>query len=411
MNKNKKKMGNVLYCGDNLEVLEKLEKESIDLIYIDPPFFSNKQYEVVWGDEAEKRSFEDRWEGGIEHYIAWMKPRVQLMYEALTPTGSFYLHCDWHANAHLRIMLDDIFGKNNFQNEIIWWYHDPSGKTDRRFMRKHDNIFFYAKNIDKHYFNVDAVRTPYKEGTLEQGEKGVISFGRPTKTHLKGRHPEDVWEMPIINSMAKERLGYPTQKPEALLERIIKASSIEGDLVLDAFCGCGTTMAVAHRLKRNWLGIDISPIAIRLVEKRLKKIGAIKNKHYETIGLPITEKDLKKLKPLEFQNWVINAMEAKHSKKKSGDLGLDGYLLYGELFKKSSAGIQVKQSEGIGRNVIDNFKSALERANYKTGYLIAFSFGKGAYEEVARLKNKSETDIELVKVEDLINKQWKAKND
>ncbi|MBI4723019.1 MAG: restriction endonuclease [Candidatus Stahlbacteria bacterium] len=399
-------INNVLYCGDNLEVLEKLEKESIDLIYIDPPFFSNKQYEVVWGDEAEKRSFEDRWEGGTEHYIGWMKPRVQLMYEVLKPTGSFYLHCDWHANAHLRIMLDDIFGRNNFRNEIIWSY-ETGGIPQKDFSRKHDSIFRYSKS-DRYIFNSKEIEEKRSDEVLRR-----IASGIPGAARSKGeyRHPSDVWRIPSINAMAKERQGYPTQKPEELLERIIKVSSIKGDIVLDAFCGCGTTMAVAHRLKRKWIGIDISPIAIKLVEKRLKKIGTIKSKHYETIGLPITEKDLKKLKPFEFQNWVINAMEAKHSKKKSGDLGLDGYLLYGELFKKGSAGIQVKQSEGIGRNVIDNFKSALERANYKIGYLIAFSFGKGAYEEVARLKNKGETDIELVKVEDLINKKWKAKNE
>jgi DNA modification methylase len=113
---------NKIICGDNLEEIAKLPKESVDLIYIDPPFFTHKQYEVVWKDEAEIRSYKDRWEGGIEHFIGWLKPRVQAMYEVLKPTGSFYIHCDWHANAHIRIMLDEIFGEENFQNEIIWAY-------------------------------------------------------------------------------------------------------------------------------------------------------------------------------------------------------------------------------------------------------------------------------------------------
>lgn len=117
-----KDITNKLICGDNLDELPKLPKESVDLIYIDPPFFSQKQYEVVWGDEAEARSFEDRWEGGIEHYIGWLEPRVQLMRDVLKPTGSFYLHCDYHANAHIRILLDKVFGSAHFQNEIIWHY-------------------------------------------------------------------------------------------------------------------------------------------------------------------------------------------------------------------------------------------------------------------------------------------------
>ena len=119
---NLKEMKNKLICGDNLEALKTIKSESVDLIYIDPPFFTHKQYEVVWGDEAEVRSYKDRWEGGIEHYISWLKPRIQAMYEVLKPAGSFYIHCDWHANAHIRIMLDEIFGREYFRNEIIWCY-------------------------------------------------------------------------------------------------------------------------------------------------------------------------------------------------------------------------------------------------------------------------------------------------
>ena len=137
---------NKLICGDNLEELKKLPKESVDLIYIDPPFFTHKQYEVVWGDEAEIRSFEDRWEGGIEHYIGWLKPRIQAMYETLKPTGSFYLHCDWHANAHIRIMLDEIFGAKNFRNEIVWCYRG-AGYPKKDFGKRHDIIFTESRII------------------------------------------------------------------------------------------------------------------------------------------------------------------------------------------------------------------------------------------------------------------------
>jgi len=400
---------NKLICGDNLEELAKLPKESVDLIYIDPPFFTHKQYEVVWGDEAEVRSFEDRWEGGIENYIAWMKPRIEAMYEVLKHTGSFYLHCDWHANAHLRILCDGIFGGSNFRNEIIWHYQRWPARQ-RNFQRMHDVILFYSKNYRANTFSV--LLEPLSKGTLKRwrGKKSKVEYNgdvrfvtQMTEEDSPGRPMDDVWNIAVINSQAKERLGYPTQKPEVLLERIINASSNEGDVVLDPFCGCGTTMAVAHKLGRRWIGIDISPTAIKLVEQRLKRAGAEKDKDYISIGSPKTIKELKSLKPFEFQNWVVNEMNARQSKKKVGDMGLDGHIPR-DLFREA-AGIQIKQSENVGRNVVDNFCHALGRAKYKKGYIIAFSFGKGAYEEVARLRNVGELDIKLVKVEDLLYKK------
>jgi methylase of polypeptide subunit release factors len=214
----------------------------------------------------------------------------------------------------------------------------------------------------------------------------------------------EVWDdIPALTSSTKERLGYPTQKPEALLERIIKASSQKGDVVLDPFCGCGTTVVAAQRLGRHWIGIDISPTAIKVVEQRLKKIGAEKNKDYISIGSPTTIEELKELKHFEFQNWIINEMQAKHSRKKVGDLGLDGYITK-DLFREN-AGIEVKQFERVGREWVDKFKSALERAKYNKGYLIGFSFSKGAVEEVARLKSAKGINIELVKVKDLLEKK------
>ena len=138
-------MKNTLYCGDNLDILRKyIKDESIDLIYIDPPFFSNRHYEVVWGDEAEVRSFEDRWEGGINVYIEWMRPRIEELYRVLKPTGSFYLHCDWHASHYLKVMLDEVFELRNFQNEIVWSYR-TGGISSKRWGRKHDVILFYSR--------------------------------------------------------------------------------------------------------------------------------------------------------------------------------------------------------------------------------------------------------------------------
>ena len=393
---------NKLICGDNLEEIVKLPKESVDLIYIDPPFFTHKQYEVVWKDEAEIRSYKDRWEGGIEHFIGWLKPRVQAMYEVLKPTGSFYIHCDWHANAHIRIMLDEIFGKENFQNEIIWWY-GGGGASTVRFGRKHDTIFFYSKNKDKWIFNVDSVREPYK---WTAGQKRADGSERDYK---KGKIPDDVWNIHGVMPWSKEKQGYPTQKPEALLKRIIEASSNKNDVVADFFCGCGTTIIMAQQLGRRWIGIDISPTAIKVIQTRLDKgaertLGAIEGINYVAVGMPTTVEEVKKLEPFEFQNWVvIDKMRANASRKKVGDMGLDGY--YPESILTKSAGIQVKQSEGVGRNVVDNFETALKRANYKKGYIVAFSFSKGSYEEVARIKNKEGLEIKLIIVKKLLEKK------
>ena len=412
-------MDNKLICGDNLEVLGGIEKESVDLIYIDPPFFSNRHYEVVWGDEAEVRSFDDRWEGGMNVYIDWMKQRVIELQRILKPTGSFYLHCDWHAGHYLKVMCDEVFGHNNFQNEIIWWY-SQGGKSQSHWARKHDNIFFYSKSPKYNFYDKE-IREPFtphkgsssgsfggRMGVDEKGRQYVEKWGTGKKKLYRyyldeGKVPEDVWQIQSIQAGANERLGYPTQKPEILLERIIKSGSKKGDIVLDCFCGCGTSIVVANRLDRQWIGIDISPTAIKTIEKRLKKDGITKDKNYIATGLPTTQKELDKLKPFEFQNWVIDTMQGRHSRTKTGDMGIDGYIVK-DLFRES-AGIQVKQSYDVGRNVIDNFKAALDRAKYKKGYIVAHSFGKGSHEEVARLKNEKVIDIELITTEDLLNQK------
>jgi len=176
-------------------------------------------------------------------------------------------------------------------------------------------------------------------------------------------------------------------------------------VVLDAFCGCGTTIAVAQQLGRRWIGIDISPTAIKIIERRLTKtLHTIKDIDYITIGMPNTVAAVRKLEPFEFQNWVvIDKMRANLSRKKVGDMGLDGY--YPKNILTEAAGIQVKQSDGVGRNVVDNFETALKRADYKKGYIVAFSFSKGAYEEVARIKNKEKLEIKLITIEELLDKK------
>ena len=405
-------MKNKLYCGDNLEILVTMEKESVDLIYIDPPFFSNRNYEIIWGDEAEIRSFEDRWEGGINVYVDWIRERVMELHRVLKPTGSMYLHCDWHAGHYLKVMMDEIFGYNNFQNEVVWCY-STSGRSKRKFSRKHDNLFFYSKT-NNYFWNDKEIRIPYSSDYLNSHFRDKDENGKRCRKRYdagkwrvyypdEGMIPNDWWELPYVNSMAKERLGYPTQKPEALLKKIIKASSNKDDVVLDAFCGCGTALAVAQKLGRHWIGIDISPSAIGLIKNRLTKIGISKD-DIDIIGMPQTIQDLKKFKPYEFQYWIINEMFAMPSPRKSGDMGIDGFSFL------EHHPIQVKQSERIGRNVVDNFETALRRYyKHKTkhikGYIVALSFGKGAYEEVVRAK-KQGLEIILVTVQDILGKKF-----
>jgi len=404
---------NVLYFGDNLEILRNREyfpDNSIDLIYLDPPFNSKKDYNILFKEnggvesEAQIKAFTDTWQwtqtaadtyhevvtkgplkvaqligalhdaiGGNEvmAYLVMMTARLVELHRVLKPTGSLYLHCDPTASHYLKLVLDQIFGPTSFQNEIVWWYHDPSGRTTNRFMRKHDVIFFYAKGNQPRYFDLDAVRTPYKEGTLEQGRRGTISFGRITRTHPLGRAPEDVWEIPIINSMAKERLGYPTQKPEALLERIIKASSKEGDIVLDPFCGCGTALVAAQKLNRRWIGIDITHLAVALMRNRLKDSFNI---DAEVIGEPV---DLAGAKALahqdryQFQWWALSLIKARPlgEKKKGADKGIDGVIHFiDEISGKPKRIVAQVKSGHVGVNAVRELKAVV--ANDAIGVLL-----------------------------------------
>lgn len=204
---------------------------------------------------------------------------------------------------------------------------------------------------------------------------------------------QDVWtDIPPINARAAERLGYPTQKPEALLERIIRSSSAQGDIVLDPFSGCGTTLAVAHKLQRQWAGIDISPQAVEIVKLRLNKLGASPTVY----GLPTSVEELRRLGPFDFQHWIIQRVMGTPSAKDVADMGVDGYSFFEQL------PIQVKQRERVGRNDVDNFETAVSREGKHKGFLVAFSFTRTAYEEAARAKRQGGPEITLVTVEDVV---------
>jgi len=455
---------NKLILGDNLEILKTLETESVDLIYLDPPFFSNRNYEVIWGDSGEIRSFQDRWAGGISHYIDWLKERVEQMHRILKNTGSIFLHCDWHADAYIRVhILDRIFGEDNFRGDIVWNRAFAHNDAKKKLAVLSDTIWYYSKTkriiynpiysiinqesyeerfnlIDENGRAYQSVPMdspnprpnmmyewkgyPYppkgwrysKEMMEELDKRGEIIYpdnpnGRlRRKKYLdeaKGSLLGNVWTDIInVQSQSKERIGYPTQKPEALLERIINMASNEGDVVLDPFVGGGTTIAVADRLNRQWLGIDQSPMAVKVTEFRLQKQASLFTSPY-TIQLHKYDYDTLRYKDaFEFESWIIQQFGGVPQNKKGGDKGIDGKAADGTP-------IQVKRSDNVPRDVIDKFPTAIQRydknifaknqkAKTPVGYIIAFSFGKGAIEEISRLKNEENIIIKLVKVEDIV---------
>lgn len=247
----------------------------LHLIYADPPFFTNRRYPARVGRGEDSRrpkewqlaeGYPDHW-SDIDAYLDMLYPRLALMYRLLAPTGTLYLHLDWHANAYARLLLDEIFGPEQLLNEIVWVYHGPS-PIRRAFNRKHDTILAYTKSKD-YTFNVDAVREPYNPNTVKTfASSSKAGFGKVPDLK-RGKVPEDWWYFPVIARLHTERTGYPTQKPEGLLERIILASSNPGDLVADFFCGSGTTAVVAARLGRKFIANDAAWRAIHTTRSRL----------------------------------------------------------------------------------------------------------------------------------------------
>ncbi len=269
---------NHLILGDNLAVMSALLAQyegRIDLIYADPPFFTNRQYPARVGRGEDSRrpqewqlaeGYPDHWDN-LEAYLDMLYPRLALMHRLLAPTGTLYLHLDWHANAYARLLLDEIFGAERLLNEIVWIYHGPS-PVRRSFNRKHDTILVYTKS-DQYTFNVDAVRQPYDPSTVKTfAASPKAGFGKVPDLK-RGKVPEDWWYFPVVARLHRERTGYPTQKPAALLERIILVSSNPGDLVADFFCGAGTAATMAARLGRRFIANDVTWRAVHTTRVRL----------------------------------------------------------------------------------------------------------------------------------------------
>lgn len=280
---------NKIFWGDNLQVMSHLLREfrgGIDLIYIDPPFDSKADYKKkidvkgVGKAESDSSSFEEKQYGDIwtnDEYLQFMYERLTILRELLSDTGCIYLHCDWHKAHHLRMLMDEVFGPDKFVNEVIWHY-SGAGTPKGCWAKRHDNLFLYSKT-SKYTFNADEVRTEYAATTVERFSHAInnvrngINFGSQSLNPL-GKYPEDVLDVSIEAPSASIRTGYPTQKPEALLEKLIKASSNSGDIVFDCFMGSGTTQAVAMRLGRRFIGADINLGAIQTTAKRLLSIAA-----------------------------------------------------------------------------------------------------------------------------------------
>jgi len=269
---------NRLILGDNAAVMSTLLAEyegRINLIYADPPFFTNRKYSARIGRGEDSRKpddwrladgYHDHWDG-LDSYLDFLYQRLALMYRLLAPDGTLYLHLDWHADAYARLLLDELFGADHLLNEIIWAYHGPS-PIRTAFNRKHDTILAYVKG-DKYTFNVDAVREPYNLNTVKTfNSSPKAGFGKVPDL-ARGKVPEDWWYFPVVARLHSERTGYPTQKPVALLERIVLASSNPGDLVADFFCGSGTTAFVSARHGRNFIACDETFRALHTTRVRL----------------------------------------------------------------------------------------------------------------------------------------------
>jgi site-specific DNA-methyltransferase (adenine-specific) len=314
-----------ILLGDCLDVLKQLQSESVDMIYLDPPFFTQKNHSLKTRDNSNEFSFEDTWKS-IEDYVSFMRSRLTECYRTLKASGSLYLHCDKNASHYLRILLDEVFGTDNFRNEIIWSYKRWTNSKNS-LQSAHQTIYFYSKT-DKYKFNTiyseysastnidqilqERVKDEHGKSVYKTNGDGEIVFGRAKR----GVPLNDVWYIPYLNPKAQERVGYPTQKPIQLLERIIEISTDIGDLVLDPFCGCGTSLVAAQLLNRRCVGIDISADAVELSKERLKS-------PIKTTSSLLKKGEAEYLVKTESEMNILNALNAIPVQRNAG---IDGFL-------------------------------------------------------------------------------------
>ena len=467
-------MANTLYYGDNLSILrEHVPDESVDLVYLDPPFNSNASYNVLFKEQsgeaspAQIRAFTDTWEWTLEAertyereimlnpatpvnvkemvsgfrqfignnammaYLVMMAPRLVELRRVLKPTGSIYLHCDPTASHYLKVLMDAVFGKENFRNEIGWIRSLPHGNVRQMFGRSRDSILFYVKTqnakwnrsfrehrpeyisqfyrytepgTDRRYRLVSCInpnpnrpnltyewngnirvwkwtrermQKAHNDGLLVYSRNGIPSY-KNYLDEMQGVPMQDTWEdIPPLMGSSKERLGYPTQKPLALLERIVQASSNPGDVVLDPFCGCGTAVAAAHKLDRRWVGIDVTHLAVALMKNRLKTaFNLVPNEDYRVVGEPVdvgSARALAEQDRYQFQFWAMSLLEAlpREQGKKGADRGIDGvvYFVDGPRRAMHKVIVQVKSGRVSSPHIRD-LKGAMEREKATLGLFI-----------------------------------------
>ena len=410
---------NRLFWGDNLHVMRQLPSESIDLIYIDPPFFSGKQYNVIFGDQNELRSFSDIWDGGMPGYLIWLNARLYEMKRLLKKTGSIYIHLDWHAGHYVKQEMDKIFGYGGlsgngpgFKTEIVWQY-SWGVRTDKRWNRKHDIILFYSRESE-FTFNANDVREPHL--LVAESSKQLIKY-TGSLTHDRkwnkgfdesGALPTDVWYIATINAQSKERIGYPTQKPEALLERIILGSSNQNDVVADFFCGGGTTPAVAQRLGRRWIACDQSRVAVAITADRVAKLSEqiSLEQASKTFTVPdftvehwgiYEAKRLSETPPDQFRQFVLRAYGAVPDNSEAGIHGHKGAIpvWVGEPSQKS----QVTAQDVV------NFANAVRKTpryqqdNLRDGIMLAWAFREDAVQAAQQLREQEATDLNFIRLD------------
>jgi site-specific DNA-methyltransferase (adenine-specific)/adenine-specific DNA-methyltransferase len=439
---------NKLIWGDNKLILSSLkngplrqeieEQGGIKLIYIDPPFDVGADFSmnIEIGEEPftkepsvlERIAYSDTWGKGADSFVAMIYERLSLMRDLLAKDGGIYVHCDWRVSAYIRLVLDEIFGKENFVNEIIWAYTGPSSPGMKGYAKKHDTIFWYAKGKD-FTWNVDTVRLPYKESTKKnEGKRTGFTTGNPdlvVELNPLGKYPEDWWEMPVLAPASDERkeVGYPTQKAEKLLERVILGTSKEGDLVADFFAGSGTTLAVAEKLGRKWIGSDLGKFAIHTTRKRmigvqreLKKagkdyrafeilnLGKYERQHYIGINPNLREEEKEKQiaqKEKDFVALILSAYKAEP---------FDGFKTFHG--KKSSRLIAIGPINlPVSRLFVDAvIKEAVEKKITKVDVL-GFEFEMGLFPNIQEEAKSKGIDLALKYIpRDVFDKRAIEKN-
>ena len=412
---------NRLYYGDCLTIMSEWPSACVDMIYLDPPFNSNRQYNSIYKDETGRplpdqiEAFCDMWELDAERerairnmpvlmreagiadevtelwrmwmqalrgtqpsllaYLSYMAQRLLVMHRLLKPSGTVYFHCDPTASHYVKALMDAIFGHGNFRNEIIWSYRRwPAKQND--FQRMHDVLLRYSKNANHttwyQLFEPLAASTQKRFGKKQQ--RADFSTGkrlpRQTKEDTAGTPMRDVWDIPIIAPSAQERMGYATQKPVALLERIISASSNPGDVVLDPFCGCASTIEAAHKLGRQWIGIDIAIHAVKRVARvRLAdRLGLIEGQDYVIEGVPHNvegAQDLWRRDKYHFQKWAVEQVDGFVTSKRTADGGIDGRVYFAVPGQLGLQSMVVEVKGGANINVSDwrALKGVLSRDN------------------------------------------------